>query len=51
MEESSTTDPIEKSEDVSDEIVLPKLIKVAMRVYEENWVSFKILLLNAGEDT
>ena len=51
MEETSSSgDTIDRSEEVSEEIVFPKLIKVAKTVYEENWVSSDeyTTLLNTG---
>ncbi len=39
MEESVSVSVPEKVEPIPEEIVLPKLIQVAKRVYEENWVN------------
>lgn len=38
MEENSSFGAADKVEPESEEIVLPKFIQVAKRVYDENWV-------------
>lgn len=39
MEESGNFTTLENTEPVANEIVLPKIIQLARRIYEENWVS------------
>lgn len=44
MEELSNSTAPEKIEQISDEIILPKLIQIAKKIYDENWVCTQLYI-------